>query len=295
MAQVADAFSQESNEVSASEGAIFEEDFTLAEGGDNAGGFVLVDADSLLAVNNPLSTILPTRDGLIIYKVQKGDSLSKIAANFGISLNTIFWANQSVKNSIKPGQEIVILPVSGVLHQVEDGDTVDSLVELYGAPREKILKYNKIVGGYLKPGVTVVIPGANPKKGLTTVSVKDLPSYPGYFILPTIGWNWGNLHNYNAVDIANSCGTPVYAAAEGLVADAKSYGWNGGYGHYIEIEHPNKAITRYSHMQKNAVSTGDYVVQGDLIGYIGNTGNVHGPTGCHLHFEVRGARNPFAK
>ena len=113
--------------------------------------------------------------------------------------------------------------------------------------------------------------------------------------MPTTGWNWGRLHNYNAVDIANACGTSIYAAAEGLVIDEKSFGWNGGYGHYVDIEHPNGVITRYAHTEKNSVSVGDYVAQGDVIAYIGNTGLTHGVTGCHLHFEVRGARNPFTK
>lgn len=115
------------------------------------------------------------------------------------------------------------------------------------------------------------------------------------FIIPTAGWNWGGLHDNNAVDIANSCGTPVYAAAEGLIIEKASSGWNSGYGAYIKIEHPGGAKTVYAHLSKTTVSEGKYVGQGELIGNIGNTGNTHGPTGCHLHFEVRGAKNPLAK
>lgn len=116
-----------------------------------------------------------------------------------------------------------------------------------------------------------------------------------YFIIPSAGWNWGGLHDNNAVDIANSCGTPVYAAAEGLIIENASNGWNSGYGAYIKIEHPGGAKTVYAHLGKTTVSEGKYVGQGELIGNIGNTGNTHGPTGCHLHFEVRGAKNPLAK
>ena len=161
---------------------------------------------------------------------------------------------------------------------------------------EKILQYNKnLAKGQLQVGSNIVIPGAKPKKSLATISGENLPSYPGYFIIPTTGWNWGQLHYFNAVDIANACGTPIYASAEGLVVKEFSYGYNDGYGHYIDLEHPNGVITRYAHTQKNKVSVGDYVLQGDLIAYIGNTGKTHGPTGCHLHFEMRGARNPFSK
>ncbi|MEK9183921.1 MAG: M23 family metallopeptidase [Patescibacteria group bacterium] len=115
-----------------------------------------------------------------------------------------------------------------------------------------------------------------------------------YFSIPTTGWNWGQLHRYNAVDIANSCGKPIYAAAEGLVKEARD-GWSEGYGTYVLINHANNTSTKYAHNQKNLVNAGQYVLRGDLIAYIGNTGNVHGETGCHLHFEVRGAKNPFVK
>lgn len=275
---------------------VFSGDFEVAETSEGTAGFVVIDGDSLLNASNPLSTILPSRDGLLIYKVQKGDTLSKIANTFGISVNTIFWANSRLGSSIHPGQEIVVLPVSGVLHQIEEGDTIDSIAELYNTPREKIVQYNKqLARGSLQLGSNIVIPGAKPKKSLASLSAADLPSLPGYFIIPTTGWNWGQLHYNNAVDIANACGTPLYAAAEGLVIHEYSYGYNEGYGHYIDIEHPNGVITRYAHTEENKVSVGDYISQGDLIGYIGNTGHTHGPTGCHLHFEVRGARNPFAK
>ena len=122
----------------------------------------------------------------------------------------------------------------------------------------------------------------------------------GYFAPPTIGWNWGVLHKNNAVDIANRCDTPIYASAEGIaVADKElgsgSDGWNDGYGIFILLEHQNYTQTRYAHLEKTVIQIGKYVKKGDLIGYMGNTGNTHGPTGCHLHFEVYGAENPLAK
>lgn len=113
---------------------------------------------------------------------------------------------------------------------------------------------------------------------------------------PTIGWNWGQIHAYNAVDIANRCGTPIYAASEGfIIEEIINDGWNNGYGNYIKIEHPDSIQTLYAHLEKGIVSIGQYVNNKELIGYMGNTGNTHGPTGCHLHFEVHGAKNPLAK
>lgn len=127
------------------------------------------------------------------------------------------------------------------------------------------------------------------------ISKKSESNDTGYFKMPTTGWNWGRLHNQNAVDVANNCGTPIYAAAEGLITESASDGWNSGYGKYIKIKHPNNTETLYSHNNENVILAGQYVEQGDLIAYMGNTGNTHGPTGCHLHFEVRGAKNPLAK
>ncbi len=259
-------------------------------------GALIIDDSAFLNAGNPESTNIINRDGLIIYKVQKGDTLSGIAANFGISLDTIYWANKGIKStSLRLGQEITILPVTGIVHLVQEGETLDSIASFYEISEARIMKYNqKVLARGFATGLNIIIPGAKPKAGATSVTAK-LPDFPGYYALPTTGWNWGRLHNYNAVDIANACGTPIYAAAEGLVAEVKSGGWNSGYGNYIIIEHPNNTKTRYAHNQKNTASVGDYVLQGDTIGYIGNTGLTHGATGCHLHFEIVGARNPFAK
>jgi murein DD-endopeptidase MepM/ murein hydrolase activator NlpD len=88
----------------------------------------------------------------------------------------------------------------------------------------------------------------------------------------------------------------VVAAAEGIVVDDGDLGgWNGGYGNYLIIEHPNGSKTRYAHLEKIRTSIGTVVSQGEQIGTVGNTGKVHGTTGCHLHFEVVGMANPFAK
>jgi lysostaphin len=123
----------------------------------------------------------------------------------------------------------------------------------------------------------------------TAALQKDVPSY---FAKPVQGWSSGVLHSRNAVDVANACGTPVYAAADGLVLDAARSGWNGGYGSYVYMEHPNGAKTKYAHLASVAVEIGDYLKQGDKIGAVGRTGEA---TGCHLHFEVEGAANPIAK
>ncbi len=140
--------------------------------------------------------------------------------------------------------------------------------------------------------------GAESPSGASPVVAGDESKpIPGYFIMPTQGFNWGRLHNHNAVDIANACGTRVVAAADGLVVPDPNFGdgtsgWNGGYGLFVFLEHPNGTKTRYAHLSKILVSIGGYVKQGSVIGFMGETGEA---TGCHVHFEVYGAENPFAK
>ena len=114
----------------------------------------------------------------------------------------------------------------------------------------------------------------------------------GYFAIPAEGFNWGILHPNNAVDVANACGTPITASADGLVSEISLAQWNGGYGHYVLISHPNGTKTRYAHMEKISASFGIYIKQGELIGTMGRTGDA---TGCHVHFEILGAVNPFAR
>lgn len=114
------------------------------------------------------------------------------------------------------------------------------------------------------------------------------------------GWNWGKLHPKNAVDIAAPCGRPIYSFAEGIVSKIGSPAkWNDGYGGFVEVKHKDPAgkfyYTRYNHTQENFAKIDNYVLQGQVLALVGRTGNVHGPTGCHVHFEVNGVKNPFVR
>ncbi len=263
---------------------------------EELGAFIVSDA-SILSSANPERGALTARDGVVLYKIQKGETLSSVAAKFGVSLNTVQWANKSAaQKTLRVGQEITVLPISGIFHEVQPDETLGSIAARYDASESRIAKYNKgIRTRELAVGENIIIPDARPSPDIRR-SNSILPEYPGYYTLPTTGWNWGKLHNHNAVDIANSCGTPIYASAEGLVVTIGSPDeWNEGYGGFVMIEHPNSTKTRYAHNERNAVTVGNYILQGDTIGYIGNSGLTHGPTGCHLHFEVHGAKNPFAK
>ncbi|MGH3017330.1 MAG: murein hydrolase activator EnvC family protein, partial [Gaiellaceae bacterium] len=111
------------------------------------------------------------------------------------------------------------------------------------------------------------------------------PSAAGYIwpVLGTVtspyGWRWGGMHE--GIDIAVPMGTPIRAAAAGTVIYA---GWLGGYGNLSVIDHGGGIATAYGHQSGIAAGNGAYVAQGQVIGYVGNTGHSTGP---HLHFEVR--------
>ncbi|HBB33663.1 MAG TPA: hypothetical protein DDZ80_04280 [Cyanobacteria bacterium UBA8803] len=105
------------------------------------------------------------------------------------------------------------------------------------------------------------------------------------------GMRWGRMHK--GIDIAAPIGTPIVAAAPGVVVTA---GWNsGGYGNLVEIQHPDGSLTLYAHNNRILVRRGQEVAQGQQISEMGSTGYSTGP---HLHFEVhpggRGAVNPMA-
>lgn len=268
-------------------------EISLAESPDDFAGFVLADMSSYLNTS-PATSATHASNGLLIYRVQAGDTLSTVAANFGISVNTVIWANNIRSSSLlKPGQEIVILPVSGILHEVKEGETIDSISKLYAVSSKNITTFNK---GKIIEGDTVIVPNAKPVKASAS-DTSGLPSVKGYLSMPVEdGWNWGILHD-GAVDISTACGAPIYAAAEGLVTDiGNPKNWNSGYGGFIRIKHPlYNTETFYAHTSSNLVSVGDYVDKGDQIAKAGKTGLVTGPTGCHVHFGVFGAKHPFIK
>ena len=271
--------------------------------GARGGADVLVE-DNVLVSTGPVGADVmaeqKTYTGEIrVYTVREGDSLSQVAEMFAVTTNTIMWANDLNRASdIQPGDSLVILPVAGVQHIVKSGDSLNSIAKKYDADSEEILAFNQMFeGDELVVGSTLIIPGgaiqvpvrsgvsAQPISVSGAVAATTGFSHPAPGSIKTQG-----IHGYNAVDLAAGPGTPIRAAAAGEVIVSKASGWNGGYGQYIVIRHPSGAQTLYAHLSSNSVGVGNYVSQGEVIGGMGNTGR---STGTHLHFEVRGGRNPF--
>lgn len=217
---------------------------------------------------------------------------------FGVTTNTIIWANDIKRGGlIRVGQELVILPISGVQHTVAEGDTLRSIAKKYDGNLEEIIGFNGLAeDAVLAVGSVVVIPDGEISAPIYSGSTAKAhgtggPLYESYYIRPLSGGTkTQGLHGYNGVDLGAPIGTPIFAAASGEVILSRNRGWNGGYGTYIVIKHSNGTQTLYAHNSENIVNTGWHVVQGQVIGYVGSTGKSTGP---HLHFEVRGAKNPF--
>jgi len=268
-----------------------------------------------LAYSGPSGTIAdvsPTTssDQISVYVVRPGDTLSEIANMFNVSINTVIWANDlSSARDVHPGDTLIILPVSGIKHTIVKRDSLKSLAKRYRSSVKEIAAYNGIdASATLTIGSVVIIPGGEiltqtrKRVRRTFRGTRILVNEPylggsgrarnGYFVDPLPGGRiTQGIHGWNAVDIGARRGTPIYAAASGRVIITRNNGrWNGGYGNYVVITHKNGIQTLYSHMTYSVVSPGQLVTAGQIIGHVGATGMATGP---HLHFEVRGAANPF--
>lgn len=271
--------------------------------GARGGAELVVDGDALVSTGpigeDEIATNSINSGEIRVYTVREGDSLSQVAEMFDVTTNTIMWANDLTKaTAIQAGDTLVILPIAGVRHVVKKGDTISTIAKKFDGDVEEILAYNELSSADdLSVGDTLIIPGGAmhqiPARGSQAVPVQVSGSVAGSngFTHPAPGSvRTQGIHGYNAVDLAGSYGAGIRAAAGGEVIVAKASGWNGGYGNYIVVRHGNGAQTLYAHLSSVSVGVGNYVAQGEVIGGMGSTGK---STGTHLHFEVRGARNPF--
>ncbi len=279
------------------------------------GDISVVAGQALLPQEGPSGTAAdlldtPHASSISVYTVHDGDTLSGIAQMFDVSVNTIIWANDIKGHIIRPGDSLIILPITGLRYTVAKGDTLASVAKKFSSDAGDIAQYNDLAdGAALTAGNTLIIPNGELTMPVSTTVARGStshqsaskepylggsgPSLSDYFAWPVAGGIiTQSLHGWNAIDIGAPRGTSIYASAPGTVIIAKQNGgWNGGYGNYIVVSHPNGTQTLYAHMSKVLASAGQVVAQGDVIGNVGATGEATGP---HLHFEVRGAQNPFA-
>jgi len=271
-------------------------------------------------------TIIPSRprQEILKYLVEAGDTVFGIAEQFGLRPETILWGNYNVlldnPHSLKPGQELLILPSDGVYWQWLSANKggLPAFAKFFGVTAEDILNASAnhldlvIVGDVNNPniedGTWLFIPGGrreliswsaplgvtreNPASarvlgpGACDAVSGGAVGY-GTFIWPAnnhylSGYDFSEVHR--GIDIAGNDGEAVYATDAGVVVYA---GWNNyGYGNMVMIDHGNGFQSLYAHLSAFNVGCGQSVGQGELIGAIGSTGQ---SSGSHLHFEILSA------
>lgn len=247
------------------------------------------------------------RSEILDYSVEAGETLSNIASKFGVSIDTLRWANSDKitdkKDTIKAGTILKIPPVSGVIHTVKSGENIYSIAKKYKVDPQSIVDFpfNSFTNDEtfaLAIGQSLVIPdGTMPEQELwsiPTASIDRILTPNAGAVSATGSWIWPSAGKvtqgfkswHKGLDIANSAGGAILAADSGTIIVA---GWpdNTGYGNRVVIDHGNGLQTLYGHMSKISVVVGQTVRRGDKIGDMGSTGR---STGTHLHFEIRTGR-----
>jgi murein DD-endopeptidase MepM/ murein hydrolase activator NlpD len=293
----------------------------------------VVDINSMPALDIPiisgisraaqLHTNVPSRprQELSTYTVQDGDTVFGIAEKFGLEPETILFGNYNIlvddPHSLKPGQELTILPVNGVYWEWLGGISFGDWAKFYHVTAADIIEFpgNHIepntVGDFenanIKTGTWLIIPGGSRDFSTwyaPTGVTRENPSSArvlgqgacdpvsggavgyGTFVYPTnkhylSGFDYSEKTNHRGIDLAGSEGEGVYATDAGVVVYS---GWNDyGYGNMIMIDHGNGFQSLYAHLSTIYRGCGVSVGQGEGIGAVGTTGRSSGP---HLHFEI---------
>lgn len=249
------------------------------------------------------------RDKVISYTVQKGDTLSTIAQKYGISDETIKWANDLSGDTINVGDRLDILPVTGVSYKVQSGDTVYTIAKKFDTDPQKIVDFpfndfaNPETFSLVSGQMLLVPDGIKPSEQPYVKRQAYIASGPSSTSYSGSGYTWpvrGVVSQFAswyhmALDITVPYGTPIVAAKSGVVSTVSTGTWDYGYGNNVIIDSGNGYSALYAHMEAVNVGPGQEVVAGStVIGWVGLTGRTTGP---HVHFEIRqngAAVNPLS-
>lgn len=236
------------------------------------------------------------RDKVIVYTVEKGDTISTIAKKYDISQDTIRWLNDLPNDNLTVGDELRIPPVTGIVHKVDRGESIYTIAKKYDISPQAIVDFpfNDFANPQtfaLVEGQTLIVPdGVKPAEKVLPRALVFVPQYSG--VLSAAGFTWplrGSISQFASwyhmgIDITSPVGTPIVAAQNGTVVKASAGTWDGGYGTSVVIDNGSGWKSNYAHMSGLNVSAGDTVIAGKtVIGWVGLTGRT---TGAHLHFEI---------
>lgn len=238
---------------------------------------------------------------VITYSVQSGDTLSEIAHKYGITLNELIAENRiGNPNVVGIGMKLIVRK-NETAHMVDQGETLEQIAQRYATTEEAIITRNPLVRMLAKQlyvGQTLYIPLSKSQpmhagsfqarrqmaqaasRSMTRARMMAWPVEQAT-ITSGFGMRWGKMHK--GVDLWNAleANTPITAAKEGIVIEA---GVRNDYGDLVVIDHGNGLHSYYAHLGRISVFIGQTVEAGDILGYMGQTGDA---TGYHLHFEVR--------
>jgi murein DD-endopeptidase MepM/ murein hydrolase activator NlpD len=244
------------------------------------------------------------------YRLQEGDDLAMLALVWGVDselMACVTRSGQEALSGLRPGTVIMIANPRYRCHTVQLDETVEQIAADYGVALDMLLAepWNQLesAGEMLEPGRRLLILDgmrpdlarmresqpltatlATPQPTATPSAMQPWPYGDGQFVWPVQGGviSQGFRAGHRAIDIAAPIGTPVYAADNGIVIQA---GYSkDGYGGRVIIDHQIDYVTLYAHLSQALVEVGDVVQKGQIIGYVGSTGNSTGP---HIHFEIR--------
>ncbi len=255
------------------------------------------------------------------HTVQSGDTLSSIAALYGISLKTLLWENNIGESApLRIGQTLVVPSLDGVTHTITaKNETLSSIAKQYGVDSKLIREHNSLEGDVIQKGQKLFIPGGKKKEdtiivragsrsggrasAVNTFSARIVmssdasPEGGKQLIFPTTGkLTQGFRSGHYALDVGNAAKPDIWAASPGTVIKAKggceprevkiNRGCNGGYGNVVIVDHGGGLQTLYAHLETVYVTEGQKVDRGQALGKMGSSGRTYGKTGIHLHFEV---------
>lgn len=222
-----------------------------------------------------------------------GETAAEVAETTGVPAPLLLAANDCEAESSFLTGELLRIPAELFFSvSVQPGDTLYSLAQSYGVTVEQIQDWNQVRAERLRVGMELRIPLGEEVAAISggqqiSPALAQLSHRGEELALPVLGQvsspfgpRWGSFHY--GLDLAADQGTPVAAAAAGLVTEAD---WkNDAYGYAVMIDHGNGMETLYGHCSQLLVEEGQQVRVGEAIALVGSTGNSTGP---HVHFEVR--------